>query len=361
MHKISHLKKLMGVALTVSALFGATDAGASVITNGTITPTITSGALPDSPGSHVDPNGPNSAFSGVVSINIRYDGQSYICSGALVGKRTVVSAGHCVDTNGHGTLVDLHKPGTDVRVVFNTSATPGAFTLVNAAAVSMNPDYQGFGNCPSGVTSFCVNDDISLITLAKDAPAAAKIYKIATNPVDTGTHITMAGYGTTGTGTGGYINGSANFFIKRSGENYMDLFDTNDEQNFSNASAKEVWYADFDGAGKNTFCTLFGACTPSLPNNRESGIGGGDSGGPSFINMYGELMLVANNTFSGTFGGQTPGTFGTYFGGVVLGSYETWLQSSARDSLTFVPEPGSIALLGLGAVALLRSRRRKAA
>jgi hypothetical protein len=358
MHKISHFKKLMGVALAIGGLFGATAAGASVITNGTITPAITSGALPDSPAAHVDANTPGSAFSGVVSINIQYSGQSYICSGALVGKRTVISAGHCVDTNGKGSLVNLHTPGSSVRVVFNN--TGSTYKLVNAAAVSMNPNYQGFGNCPSGVGGFCVNDDISVITLATDAPASAKVYKIATNPVDTGTHITMAGYGTTGNGVTGYINGSASFFTKRTGENYMDLFDTNDEQNFS-GGAKEVWYADFDGNGQNTFCDAFGACTPSLPNNRESGIGGGDSGGPSFINMYGQMLLVANNTFSGTFTGQTPGTFGTYFGGIVLGSYESWLASASSDNLTFVPEPGSMALLGLGAVALLRSRRRRAA
>ena len=111
-------KKLLGIALAFTA-FGA--AQAAPVT-GTITPLISSGAAPDSPAARVDPNVPSSAFSGVVSINIRYDGESYICSGALVGKRQVISAGHCVDTNGQGSLIDLNKPGSDVRVVFNTGA-----------------------------------------------------------------------------------------------------------------------------------------------------------------------------------------------------------------------------------------------
>jgi hypothetical protein len=165
----------------------------------------------------------------------------------------------------------------------------------------------------------------------------------------------MAGYGTSGDGMNGYYL-PPSFFVKRTGENYVDLFDGNDELDFSGAN--EVWYADFDGKGKDTFCVMFGACSPVLANDRESGIGGGDSGGPSFVNMYGELMLVANNTFSGRFTGQTEGTFGTYFGGILLSSYRDYLIGAAGDNLTFVPEPGSLALIGIGAFLLMRSRRR---
>ncbi len=364
-------------ALALASALVAVSASASPVT-GIVEPLIVAGnpndvdgpGTGDSPAQRVDPNLPTSPYSGVVSLNIRYGGQSFICSGALIDATHVLTAGHCIDTDGQGHKVDVSQPfatsGNDVRAIFNASnvvGSPGR-AIVTASAVVMHPDYAGFGNCPVQVTdpdAFCVNDDVAIVTLSQPAPVDAQVYQIHQPTVNEGEVFTMVGYGTSGNGVAGYTV-SPDFRVKRKGTNTYDLADGNDEQNFFGAA--EVWYADFDGTDANgvdqdAFCTVAGVCSGDLGNQSEGALGGGDSGGPSFIMVDGHLELVANNTFSGRFSGaQVGGTFGTYMGGILLAPYLDFIY--ANSDAEYIPEPAMIGLFGLGALGLAARRRKTA-
>lgn len=61
----------------------------------------------------------------------------------------------------------------------------------------------------------------------------------------------------------------------------------------------------------------------------------------------------------GWFEGQVPGTFGTYFGGILMAPYANYLLEATGGDITLVPEPESVALFGLALALLLFAHRRR--
>lgn len=367
--------RLLAMPMALLAMAGAATAGPFDLrgwfSDDRTTPQIVggdpAGEPPDSPDLRIDPNLRSSPWTGVVSINIRYGPVSTICSGALLSRWHVMTAGHCVDTTNRGDVIDLAQPGNEMRVVFNAGPGPGS-VMMNVSRVDLHPDFAGFNVCPPGVAGDCLNDDIAIVTLAEEAPRAARSYSVLRTPMSrSDAPLKMVGYGRSGTGIDGYTV-SPQFSVKRTGDNHADLYFGDDELSF--AGPQEVWQADFDGVLggvlRDTHCSLYGVCTPVLANDVEAALAPGDSGGAAFrAAAGGGWVLVGNNTYGRTFeDGQVGGTFGTAFGGLALAAYTDWLVATTQGAVVLVPEPPSavLSLFGLAALAtaMRLAPRRKA-
>ncbi|MEI6299859.1 MAG: trypsin-like serine protease [Betaproteobacteria bacterium] len=274
-------------------------------------------------GAGVAPNGADSPWSGVGSLNIA---GGYF-TGTLIAPGYVITAAH---------LVAGRDPSS---VSFQVNAS-SSYTIA-ATQIFVNPGYTGTagGNAAGDPTS---HDDIAIIKLASAVSADVPVYGLYTGNLQ-GKDMTFVSYA-----------GSAT--TKRTGENVADYL-------FADTSGtKEVYLFDFDGPDLST--NRLGAniaANGTLGADREASLVGGDSGSSAFVNVNGEWQLAGINTFQATFasGPTTSGQYGTGGGGVVLSSYSTWINSVV---VTPVPEPHTWLLLlaGFGILGGIASRRRSA-
>ncbi|HUE70660.1 MAG TPA: trypsin-like serine protease [Pirellulaceae bacterium] len=284
------------------------------------------GTPADSPANRVDPNVGDSPFAGVGSLRINTRRGAYICTATAIDTTHVLTAGHCVDINNDGRS-DKKDGITSIYFQLNLDTdgpTDQIDVSIKASSWKPHPDFTGF-NRPS------VNDDLAVITLGQPLPPTVPIYALASTDMSAGqTHLYMVGYGQSGDGVSGYTLG-ASWTVKRTGENMVDAFYGQDDA--GKPAANEVFRFDFDGPTGNG---TFGGGT--LGNDRETTLGGGDSGGPSFVLVEGadpalasSYQLIGVNTF--TQGSNAP-KFGSLGGGINVFPYAAWIQSGGTLSST---------------------------
>ncbi len=278
------------------------------------------GTPSDSPANRVDPNTTASPYGGVGSLYVQTSPTGgYIGSATAIDPYHVLTAAHMIDLDNNGSI-DV-APG-DVRFILNYGSDLSH--QIFAGGLFIHPDWTGF-NKPS------VNDDVAVIKLSTALPAGVPIYPLHRDPFGPVEEVTLVGYGTSGDGVTGYYVDPA-FEVKRVGANLTDFFDTGDEF----GDGIEVFEYDFDGPGVDDRGNI------GLANDVETTLGGGDSGGPAFVDVGGHLEVYGINTFTFSFGLFAPAApfFGSGGGGMVVAEYADWIDSivagqPAEDSFDY--------------------------
>lgn len=273
-----------------------------------------------------------------------------LCTGTLINPRTVIFAAHCVNESPTGSAMNPWGYGTgagQLPIAFgfqanNNLAGNSAFghwlngtaggakylTSVSEYLYNVNQVQYNAHSLDLGLANNFLQADVavaSLDTPAANVPTWALLFSALPAPgsisdtTGTGYHVTLAGYGNTGTATSGTNVGVD--YRRRLAENYLGLLGSLDDIDIGlfgitpRGRPQNLYQIDFDSSG-----------APNARSNRfdfnifkdnalpgEGITGPGDSGGPLILDRTYAKQLVIAVLSGGTryFGAQPSGSYGT--------------------------------------------------
>lgn len=249
-----------------------------------------------------------------------------VCTGTLINPRTVIFAAHCVNdspegaygaSNGVPTVVSFKGDALGGLINWITSGyqTNYADQTYNVSRVFYDPRslQQPVGNFFEADVALAVLD-----APTRGVPTWAMLFSPLTG--DENLHVTVGGYGNTGTGTTGQSQGVD--FRRRAGENMIGALASLDDIDlflFGDGSqsglGQKLYVVDFDDPnGTSPFdFNVFGDDV-ALPN--EGITAQGDSGGALILDQAFDKPVIAGVLSLGSrfFAGQPSSSYGTVAG-----------------------------------------------